>query len=311
MFRELDANPDLLLIGGVVTQPVPGVPETPVGEKYPDQVIWVPVSEFAAMSMGTGAAMGGLRTLVPIGTASFVFYGWPVVTLEAPNVRYKSGGTVCAPVTFYMTTGHGRLTGPSHEHTPEVMLQNIPGLRVYAPGTPAEVDAVLHKALTCNDPTVIADHVHLGKIEGAVPDSPLDPDAPQVVRDGSDVVVVARSFMLHHALQAAAAVEHEGVSVAVLSTPLINPAPIDEILEKLSAFERIVFVDESRAAGSVASHLMARALDADLRFRGKLVCTLPAPSPFAKHLSDAIVPTPDRIGRAIRELVADRPKVSS
>ena len=118
-------------------------------------------STSATAATAIGAAIAGLRTLVPISTSSFMFYGWAPLVNEAPNVRYLSGGEASAPAVFHMMAGARRGGGAQHEHTPQAMLQNVPGLRVLAPATPAAVDGAFHAALTGEDPTVIVDHVRL------------------------------------------------------------------------------------------------------------------------------------------------------
>ena len=88
--RELDANPSLLVLGGSVS--LPFNPGDGLLASHPEQVMLPPISEFATAAAGVGAAIAGLRTLVPISTASFMFYGWAPIVNEASNVRYLSGG---------------------------------------------------------------------------------------------------------------------------------------------------------------------------------------------------------------------------
>lgn len=311
LFREMDDNPDIFLIGGVVT--LPGVnPETPVADRFPDRVIWTSIAEFSSMSIGTGAAMAGMRPFVPLGTASFMFYGWPALTLEAPNVRYVTGGQVQAPVVFHSLTGLQRGSGVDHEHSPQAMLQQIPGLRIYAPGTPAEVDGVFHAALTGGDPTLIVDHKGLASCTGTVPATPLDVDRPYMIREGRDVAVITYSAPVQLALEAANRLEEQGLSVAVISTPLLNPAPIKELLALVADHLYVVFVDESREAGSIVSYLASELLMKRSDLLVDLVCTRNAPSPGSKHLADAIVVSTERIVASITRLVAlgrDEPTV--
>lgn len=300
LFRELDANPSLLLLGSSVT--LPFNPDIGLDTRYGDRILWPPIAEFATMSIATGAAMAGMRTLVPLSTSSFMFYGWPAIVQEAANIRYLSGGRTTAPVTFMIHAGSRRGGGVQHEHTPHAMLQNIPGLRIYAPATPADIDAVLHAALTGEDPTLIVDHILLAESAGPLPDRPGDPNLPVLLRSGSDVLVIAYSLMAQRALEAAQVVAADGVSAAVMSTPLLHPMPVDAVLDAAQSFDRVLFVDESRAAGSPMSLLMARLLERERRPRARLVCTRDAPAPFAVHLLDEVVPTSARITAAMREL---------
>jgi len=302
LFRELDANPDILLLGSAVSGPFN--PDMGLDERYADRILWPPIAEFAAMGIATGASMAGLRTLVPISTSSFMFYGWPAIVQEASNVRYLSAGRASAPVVFHVHAGHRRGGGAQHEHTPHAMLQNVPGLRILAPGTPAEVDAAFHEALTGGDPTLIVDHLLLADAEGPVPDAPMRLGEPNVVRSGrGDLAIVSYSLMLQHALEAATALEADGVSATVVGVPCLSPMPVDATLDAIAGHASVLFVDESRAAGSPASHLAAGLLERGTGVRARLLCTADAHPPFAPHLLDAIVPTVERIAGAARELL--------
>jgi pyruvate/2-oxoglutarate/acetoin dehydrogenase E1 component len=234
-----------------------------------------------------------------------MFYGWAPIVNEAANVRYLSGGAASAPVAFHVMAGSRRGGGAQHEHTAQAMLQNVPGLRVIAPGTPAGVDAAFHAALTGGDPTVIIDQIQLGNYEGAVPDEPADISGPMLLRDGADALIVSYSLTVQHALAAAELLAAAGIGVAVLDVPTLNPLPAEALIAATQDHRALLFVDESRAAASPASHMLARVLEARPLTRARLVCTLDAPAPFATHLLDEIAPTPVRIAAELRRVRAD------
>jgi pyruvate/2-oxoglutarate/acetoin dehydrogenase E1 component len=302
LFRELDANAEVFLLGGAIS--LPFNPDDGLAARYGDRIVWPPISEFATAGIGIGAAIAGLRPLVAVSTSSFIFYGWAPLVAEAPNIRYLTGGKAKAPVVFHVMAGSRRGGGAQHEHTPQAMLQNVPGLRVFAPGTPADVDAAFHAALTGADPTVIVDHVLLAPSEGPVGPTPARL-APRLVREGYDALIVSYSLMLQRGLAAAVTLEREGIRVAVLDVPCLHPLPVEELLDVAARYGRVVFVDESRGPGSPASYMMARVLEDGLRCRAALVCSAGAPAPFAPRLLDEVVPTEERIARAVRRLVMD------
>jgi pyruvate dehydrogenase E1 component beta subunit len=298
--RELDANPSLLVLGGSVS--LPFNPDDGILSSHREQLLLPPISEFATAAAAVGAAIAGLRTLVPISTASFMFYGWAPIVNEAANVRYLSGATASAPVAFHVMAGSRRGGGAQHEHTAQAMLQNVPGLRVIAPGTPAGIDAAFHIALTGADPTIIIDHIQLAACEGLVEAQPADVGRPQLLREGGDVLIVSYSLMLQHALAAAELVAPEGIDAAVLDVATLSPLPAAELIAASAGHEALLFVDESRAAGSPASHMMARLLEARPQARARLLCSRDAPPAFATHLLDQVVPGPVRIAAELRAL---------
>lgn len=298
--RELDGDPDLLVLGGSLS--LPFNPDDQIAADYPGHVLWPPISEFSTLGVGVGAAMDGIRTLVAASTASFAFYGWPALVLEAANVRYLSGGRASAPLVVHTMSGSRRSGGAQHEHTVQAMLQNVPGLRVYSPGTPAEIDAVLHAALTGGDPCVIADHVLLAPAAGPVPAGP-EPVAIHRLRPGDDVLIVAHSLMVQRALGAAEALAGAGLEVGVLSVPCLSPLDVESLREATAAAPALLFLDESRAPGSPASHMLARVVQDGFSGRVALECSGDAPAPHASHLLDEVVPTVSRIAQAVRELL--------
>ncbi len=299
--RELDANPSLLVLGHSLS--LPFNPDDGLLASHPQQLLLPPISEFATAAAGVGAAIAGLRTLVPISTASFMFYGWAPIVNEAANVRYLSGGTASAPVTFHVMAGSRRGGGAQHEHTAQAMLQNVPGLRVIAPGTPAGVDAALHAALTGGDPTVIVDHIQLAQCQGPVGPEPAAIAAPTLLREGADALIVSYSLMLQHALSATELLAAEGIAAAVLDVPTLNPLALADLIAATEGHRFLLFVDESRAAGSPASHMLARVLAARPGKTAALVCSLDAPAPFSTRLLDEVVPGPERIASELRKLL--------
>jgi pyruvate/2-oxoglutarate/acetoin dehydrogenase E1 component len=299
VLRELEANPDTVLIGPTLSLPFNADDE--LQRRVAGQILAPPYSELATAAAGVGAAMGGLRPLVALSTASFMFYAWPAIANEAPLVRYLSGGVVSAPVAFHVHGGARRGGGAQHEHTPQAMLQNVPGVRVLVPGTPADIDAALHAALTGPDPTVIFDHVLLAETEGPVPDAPGVPE-PVLLRDGGDALVVCSSVMVPRALMAASELHRVGLRVAVLNVPVVAPPPLAQVEGIAAGYPAVVFVDESRGPGSPAALLMATLCQRGARALMSLVCGKEAPAPFALNLLDVIVPTAGRIAAAVISL---------
>ena len=202
-----------------------------------------------------------------------------------------------------MMCGSRRGGGAQHEHTSQAMFQNVPGLRVIAPGTPASVDGALHQALTGEDPTILIDHILLAPFEGELAESPADVSAPALLRDGGDALLVSYSLMLQHCLQAARILAEEGLDVAVLEVATLAPLAVAELVEATAGHGNVLFVDESRAAGSPASHMLAQVVQARPSTRTRLVCTLDAPAPFAIQLLDELLPTPARIAAETRALI--------
>lgn len=300
--RAIDADPNIVMVGGYFSAPFN--PPDGLIERHASRIVQPPISEMVACGFGVGAAMKGLRPLVSLNTSSFMFYGWPQIVNEAPNVRYLSGGRVTAPVVFHILAGSRRSSGPQHEHEPQAMLHNVPGLRIFAPGTPADVDGLVHAAFHGDDPVVMVDHLLLAHAAGAVPERPDDVLArADVLREGEDVVLIAYSIMTQRALAAADLLDAAGIRASVLNLRTLAPLPVGDVLRVVAGHPAAVFVDEAHGPGSTASYLMARVLEDQPHTRSRLVCMLDAPAPFAEQLLDVVVPTTERIAAEAAALV--------
>jgi pyruvate dehydrogenase E1 component beta subunit len=299
--RAIEADPSIVLIGGYFTAPFN--PPDGLVERHADRIAWPPISEAAQCGVGIGAAMAGLRPLVPLNTSSFIFYGWPQVANEAPNVRYLSGGMVSAPVVFHVLAGARRGGGPQHEHTPQAMLQNVAGLHIFAPATPADVDGLLHAAFHGDDPVLFVDHLLLAHTTGPVPGDPDDRiGSADLLREGDDVLLVAASLMTQRSLAAADVLAGYGIRASVLNVRTIVPLPLGDVIATARTHPAVVFVDESHGPGSTASYLCARVAENVRRARLRVVCTGDAPSPSSDILLDQVVPTVDRIAAEAADL---------
>lgn len=316
MSRELDANPEAVALGYSLIRPVAALAKTipmynDLDRRYAAQLVDPPISEFANVAAAVGAAMMGLRMFVSVGTGGFMYHSFPAIVQEAANVRYLTGGKVHAPVIIHARAGARRSGAAQHEQMPQAMLQSIPGLWVYSPGTPAEIDAVIHTAFQSEDPTVILDHEvfdheMVDSVTGEVGEQPGDPDVPQLVRSGDDVLVVASGLMVQYAMMAVEELAG-AASVAVLSQALISPPPTEEMLNVIALYERVVLVDECRGPGSPTSYIMAKMLEAGLRPQVGYVYTRHAPSPFSLTLLDAVIPTVARIREAVTAVINGKP----
>jgi pyruvate/2-oxoglutarate/acetoin dehydrogenase E1 component len=269
---------------------------------YPDRVTNPPWSELAKAGAGVGAAIAGLRPVVDLVTASFMYHGIPQVINEAPNVRFISAGQTSCPVVFHVLGGIRRAGGAQHSHMPQAMLWNTPGLHVVMPATPSDAYGLVRTAvLESADPVVIVDHPLLFDLEQEidVDAEPLPFGVARVVREGSDVTVVATSVMVGRAEVAADALRLEhGVQIEVIDPRTLVPLDGETIMASVRKTGRLVVADESHASCGVGAELMARAVEQcypDLRSAPRRVSTPDVPIPFSAPLEEAMVPSAQAI----------------
>ncbi len=274
---------------------------------FPDRIYDPPVSESACASIGIGAAMAGDRPIVDIGTASFMFEAWSQVVNEGGSARYMSGGQISVPVVFHMLHGLRGGGAAQHSHSPQGMLWNAPGIEIVLPASPHDAKGLMRSAIKSDNPTVVVDHARLLGIEADVPEE--DYEIPfgvaDIKREGSDVTVVATSYMVQVALEAAETLAGEGIEVEVVDPRTIVPLDRAAILDSVAKTGRLVVADEANVSCGIASEIAAIVAEegfATLNAPIRRVARPDVPAPFSPTLEAYIAPTAEKIAAAVREI---------
>ena len=274
---------------------------------FADRIFHPPISEAAMAAVATGAAMDGIRTIFPMGTASFMFRAWDQIIHEAGAAHYMSNGAVSVPVVFHVV--HGLRGGGSvqHSQSPQSMLWNSPGIEIAMPSCPADAKGLMRTAIKSNNPTVFIDHQKLNKRTGEVPDGPYDIPfgVADIKREGADVTIVGASLQVVHALEAAKDLAADGIEAEVVDIRSLVPLDEDKILASVGKTGRLLVVDEAPPRCSVASEIISTVAEKGL---GLLKAPpirlnrLPVHVPANVALEDFIGPNIDRIVEAGKQL---------
>src|SRR5882762_6592866 len=195
-------------------------------EKFGDKrVIDTPIAEGGFAGIGVGAAMVGLRPIIEFMTWNFSAVAFDQILNNAAKVRQMSGGQFNCPIVFRGPNASARQVGSQHSHAMEHFYAQVPGLKVVAPAYPADAKGLLKSAVRDDNPVLVMESETLYSVKGEVPDDldvvPLG--LANVVRQGKDVTLVAYSRMTHVAMEAAAQLEKEGVSVEVIDLRSLRP----------------------------------------------------------------------------------------
>jgi pyruvate dehydrogenase E1 component beta subunit len=276
-----------------------------VREAFPSRVFDPPIAEAGYCGLATGAAMAGLRPIVDVGTASFLFQAFPQVVNEAANAHYMTGGQTRVPVVFHILHGIRGGGASQHSHSPQAMLWNTPGLEIMLPSSPGDVKGLLKTAVRSDNPTIFVNHAKLFEVSGPVPDGDYAIPFGQadVKRRGTDVTVVASSLMVQRALRAAEETAREGIEVEVVDVRTLVPLDKQTILESVARTGRLVVADECHRSCGVAAELAAIVAEegfGSLKAPIKRVTTLDVPVPFSRPMEAYIEPTEEKIVAAVR-----------
>ncbi len=310
--EALGADPRVHLIGGYFFGLSPRrALMTRLREDFPDRVSDPPIAELGYCGIGIGAALAGLRPIVDVATASFIFQAWPQIVNEAANARYMSGGQLSVPVVFHLLHGIRGGGAAQHSHSPQAMLWNCPGLEIVLPSSPADVKGLLKTAVASNNPTVFVDHARLFEVKGPVPDGDfrIPFGQAEIKRPGRGVTVVATSLMVQRSLAAAEALAREGIDVEVVDPRTLVPLDEAAILTSVRKTGRLVVVDECHLRCGVAAEIAALVAQhgfGHLRAPIARVTAADVPIPFSPALERFIEPTQEKIEAAVREVLGAR-----
>ncbi len=276
--------------------------------EFPDRVWYPPIAEAGYIGTGIGAAMVGLRPIVDIATASFIFQGWAQIANEAANIHYMSGGKTRVPAVFHLNHGIRGGGAAQHSHSPQAMLWNTPGLEIMTPSSPYEVKGLIKTAVASENPTMWVDHVGLFDLTEDVPEESyaIPFGRARVARAGADVTIVATSLMVSRSLAAAETLAAQGIDVEVIDPRTLVPLDEAAILESVAKTGRVVVVDECHRRAGVGAELAALIAEqafGDLRAPIRRVVTEDVPVPFSRPLEDHIAPTEQKIVDAVAGLV--------
>lgn len=311
MAQEMRRDPNVVFLGEDVAA-AGGVFKTTVGlldEFGPDRVRDTPISEQAILGAAMGAAMTGLRPIAEIMFSDFFAVCWDLVANEMAKSRYMTDGQVTIPVVVRTANGGGVRFGAQHSQSVENWAMAVPGLKVVAPSTPADVIGLLASSVRDDDPVVFFEQKSLYATKGEVPDGehvvPLG--QANIARQGKDVTIVALAAMVPRALKAAdiLASEH-GIDATVIDPRTLVPLDTKTILEETIKTGRLVTVEENpRLCGWGAEIVSIVSEEAFWDLDGPIVrITTPhIPLPSADALEDLAMPSVERIVETIRTSV--------
>lgn len=278
-------------------------------QKFDDTRIWsMPISETGFTGVGIGAAMTGLRPIVDLTIASFMYLASDPIINQASKLRYMTGGQVQVPIVFRCCMYYDRSIAAQHSDRPYPMFLNIPGLKLLCPTTPADLKGLLKSAVRDDDPVIIFEDSKLWGMKGEVP---LDSDylvpigKAAVRRAGGDVTVVAIGSAVNHALDAAASLEAENIAVEVIDPRTLKPLDIGTIIASVEKTGRLLIVEYANRMANLGAEIAAEVCEQafDSLRRPPVRLSMPdVHAPFSPSLEKQLYPRRDEIIEAVRRM---------
>jgi len=273
-----------------------------------DRIRNTPISEAIIVGAGVGGALTGTKMLVEIQYVDFILHAMDQVINQAAKVRYMTGGKAQVPLVIRAQQGSGRGNGAQHSQNLEAIFCHMPGLKVVMPSNPYDAKGLLKTAIRDNNPVMFFEHKVLYNTTGEVPDGQytIPFGKADIKREGKDVTIVATSWMVLKAMEAAKMLEEQGIDAEVIDPRTLVPLDKDTIVNSVKKTGRVVIVHEAHGVcgigaeiAFVISELAFDYLDAPI----KRVTSAQTPTPYSKKLEQLTVPSPERITAAVKEVL--------
>jgi pyruvate dehydrogenase E1 component beta subunit len=309
--QEMERDNSVVFLGEDIAA-AGGVFKATVGllEKFgPSRVRDTPIAEQAILGAAMGAAMTGLRPIAEIMFSDFLAVCWDIVANEIAKTRYMTNGQISLPLVIRTGNGGGSRFGAQHSQSVENWAMAIPGLKVVAPSTPADVKGLLAAAIRDPDPVIFFEHKALYATKGEVPDGEhIDSLGTAAIRRrGSDVTIAALGLMVSRALEAAEKLQADhGISATVIDVRSLVPLDTQTIFAEVSKTGRFYTVEENPRLcgwGAEISSLVAEELFWDLDAPITRITTPHVPLPAADRLEDLTIPSAARIVATILKTI--------
>jgi len=268
-----------------------------------------PISEMAIVGAGIGAAMQGMRPVVEIMYEDFLTLSLEQIVNQAAKHRYMSGGQLKVPLTIRTQGGAGWSPGAQHAQQLEAWLVHVPGLKVVFASSPNDARGLLWSSIYDDNPVIFFEHRLLYPIKEECPEElePIPLGKARVVREGTDVTVIATGPLVHRSLKAAAAAEEDGISVEIVDPRTLQPLDVDGLVASVKKTNRCVVAHEAVTrmgfGAEVVAILQEQAfdwLDAPIERVGAKF----APLAFAPAMEQFVIPQPEDVLAAVRKTVA-------
>ena len=271
-----------------------------------------PISENTIVGVAVGAAMGGLRPVAELMTVNFALLAMDQIVNHMGKVRSMFGGQTNLPMVVRMPGGGGSQLAAQHSQSLESYFMHCPGIRVAYPATPADAKGLLKTAIRDPNPVIFLEHELLYNSKGEVPDDPefLVPfGKANILREGTDVTIVAYARMAILAQQAATALEEEGISCEVIDLRTFNPLDADGMIASARKTGRAVVVEEcwrSAGLGGDLAHRIHEACFDTLLAPVRRVAGLDVPMPYSREIEKYCIPRVESIIAAVHDVLAAR-----
>lgn len=272
------------------------------------RVIDTPITEMGFTGLGVGAAFGGLKPIVEFMTMNFSMQAIDQIINSAAKTLYMSGGQMGCPIVFRGTNGAAGRVAAQHSQCYASWYAHVPGLKVVAPYDCADAKGLIKAAIRDPNPVIVLESEIMYGQSFEMPDDPdfiVPIGKARIMREGSDVTIVAFSRMVGVAMAAAEKLAAEGISAEVINMRSIRPLDTNAIVQSVMKTNRLVSVEESWPFAGIGSEIAAQMMEHAFDYLDApmvRVTGADVPTPYAANLEKLSLPQPDNIVDAVRKV---------
>jgi acetoin:2,6-dichlorophenolindophenol oxidoreductase subunit beta len=280
-------------------------------ECFDSMRIWsMPISETSFTGVGIGAAITGLRPIVDLGIASFMYLASDQIINQAAKLRYMTGGQIKVPIVIRCAMYYGAAIAAQHSDRPYPLFMNVPGLKIISPTSPSDAKGLLKAAVRDDDPVIFFEDSKLWALKEEVstdPDRLVPIGKADIKRSGTDVTLVAIAGAMRPTLEAAKALAAEGISAEVIDPRTLKPLDMDTLIGSVVKTGRLVLVENAHRVCGVTSEIAAIISEEAFESLKRPIIRLAAPDvhvPFSPVLEEQLFPTRDKIIAAVKKVLS-------
>ena len=266
-------------------------------ERFGNQRVFdTPTSENAMTGVAIGVGLRGFRSVMVHQRMDFFLLAMDQLVNSAAKWHYMFGGQNSVPITIRLILGRGWGQGPTHSQSLQAWFSHIPGLKVVMPSTPKDAKGLLLSSIFDENPVIFMEHRWLHNQKGDVPegDYRIPLGEARIIKPGSDVTIVAMSYMNIEALRAINYLDQKNVvSCELLDLRTVSPIDWKKIYTSVRKTGRLLVLDTGATTGSIAGEIVARiAMDlfADLRCAPQRIALPDIPTPTSPALTEKFYP---------------------
>lgn len=272
------------------------------------RVIDTPITEHGFAGIGVGAAFAGLKPIVEFMTFNFAMQAIDQIINSAAKTLYMSGGQVKCQIVFRGPNGAASRVGAQHSQCYASWYAHCPGLKVIAPFSARDHKALLKAAIKDENPVVFLENELLYGVSEEVTEDfneEVEIGKAKIIKEGKDCTIISFSYILKYVIEAAEALESEGISCEVIDLRTIKPLDKETIIASVKKTNRAVVVEEGWGFSGIASEISAILMEEAFDFLDAPVARVVAedvPLPYAANLEKECLPNKAKIIAKIKEV---------